>query len=33
MYSRDYFIEQFRETETDDLLDRIASTDLTDEAR
>lgn len=33
MYSRQYFVEKFREWETGDLLDHLATSDLTDEAK
>ena len=33
MYSRQYFVERFRETDTEELLDRIATADLSDEAQ
>jgi len=32
MYSRQYFVELFSELDTDELLDRLATADLTDEA-
>ena len=33
MYSREYFVERFREAETDELLERMAGGELTDEAQ
>jgi hypothetical protein len=33
MYTREYFVERFREVDTDELLDRFAATELTEEAK
>jgi len=33
MYSRQYFIERYRESDTEELLDRFVTSDLTDEAK
>lgn len=33
MYSRQYFVEQFRETDTTELIERYISSDLTDAAK
>lgn len=33
MYTRQFFVEQFRETDTEELLGRFATADLTDEAK